>query len=267
MVEKMVQEVQRSFLGKERHLDCFSIADLNRNLQAALDEINHRPMPKRGGKSRWQIFKEEEFAVLAPLPLTRYEFGFWQVGLTVPLHYHIYVDGVGYSVPHRLIGQQINIKATAKSIEIYSNGVLAALHPRSSKTSGRETSQDHLPENHREMASYKKENVINFSESLGAVVATFVKAHLDLHKNVKAAGTMVRKLSRKINLHGRLAVEDAISEALKRGQVNALAVYSILERGANDIQTDLPSPAAPSGNIRGADYYSDSSKDDIEEDD
>ncbi len=264
MVEKMVQELQRSFLGKERHLNCFSLADLNRNLQVALDEINHRPMPKRGGKSRWQIFKEEEFASLSALPQTRYEFGVWQIDLTVPLHYHVYVDGVGYSVPHRLIGQQINVKATAKSIEIYANGLPAALHQRSSKTSGRETNPDHLPSNHQAMESYKKENVVNFSESLGTVVATFVKAHLDLHKNVKAAGTMVRKLSRKINLHGRLAVEQAILEALKRGQINALAVYGILDRGTSGMQAELPSPAAPSGNIRGADYYSD---DDNEEKD
>ena len=267
MVEKMVQEVQRSFLGKERHLDCYSLADLNKKLKEALDEINHRPMQKRGGRSRWQIFKEEEFVTLSPLPATRYEFGLWQVGLTVPLHYHVYVDGLGYSVPSRFIGQQVNVKATAKSVEIYAHGVPVAVHQRSNPTSGRVTDPDHLPPHHQAMTSFSKDTVIRFSESLSPVVAAFVKAHLDLHKNVKAAGTMVRKLSRKIQLHGRLAVEAALSEALKRGQINAMAVYSILERRNGDYHTDLPSPAAPSGNIRGADYYSDSHEDDEEDED
>lgn len=73
----------------------------------------------------------------------------------------------------------------------------------------------------------------------------------------KAAGDMVKKLSSKIHHYGRLAVENAITEALERGQINALAVYGILERGGTSFQEDLPSPSKPSGNIRGAEYYSD----------
>lgn len=262
MVEKMVQEVQRSFLGKERHLNCTSLADLNRNLQIALDEINHRPMSQHGGKSRWQIFENEERAALSELPPTRYEFGFWQVGMTVPLHYHVFVDGVGYSVSHRLIGQRVNIKASTRSIEIYANGIPVALHQRSSKTSGRVTNPDHLPANHHAMRSYKREDVIKFSKSLGEEVAAFTRTHLELHNNVKAAGMMLRKLSRKINVYGRPTVEAAICEATDRGQISALAVYNILERGRTNLQVELPQPAAPSGNIRGSAYYSDDSNDD-----
>ncbi len=257
MVEKMVQEVQRSFLGKGRYLNCYSLSDLNETLKEALDEINHRPMSKRAGMSRWQIFKSQEAACLAPLPTARYEFGRWQVGLTVPLHYHVFVDGVGYSVPSRFVGAQVNVKATANSVEIFTNGFPIAIHQRSNDLSGRKTSSDHLPAHHKAMTSYRKEAVLRFSESLGPIVATFVQEHLNLHRNVKAAGDMVKKLSSKIHHYGRLAVENAITEALERGQINALAVYGILERGRTCFQEDLPSPSKPSGNIRGAEYYSD----------
>lgn len=256
MVEKMVQEVQRSFLGKERYLNCFSLADLNTKLQDALDEINHRPMPKRNGMSRWQIFKEEEFTTLAQLPETRYEYGRWQVGLTVPLHYHVFVDGVGYSLPSRFIGHQVNVKASATSIEIFANGVPIAVHQRSTKIAGRQTDPTHLPAHHLAMTSYRKEAVLRFSESLSPIVGDFVQAHLDLHKNVKAAGDMVRKLSSKIHHYGRPVVENAITEALERGQINALAVYRILERPNINLHKELAAPLNPSGNVRGADYYS-----------
>ncbi|MEP5761830.1 MAG: hypothetical protein ABJ327_21480 [Litoreibacter sp.] len=62
-------------------------------------------MPKRAGQSRWEIFNAEEAVKMRQLPDTRYEFGRWQAGLTVPLHYHVSVDGIGYSVPSQFIGQ------------------------------------------------------------------------------------------------------------------------------------------------------------------
>ncbi|MEP5761831.1 MAG: hypothetical protein ABJ327_21485 [Litoreibacter sp.] len=68
---------------------------------------------------------------------------------------------------------------------------------------------------------------------------------------------MVRKPANKIHHYGRLAVENAISEPVERGQINALAVYGILERGTANFQEELPTPSKPSGNIRGADYYTD----------
>jgi transposase len=257
MVEKMVQEVQRSFLGRERHLHCHSISELNENLKAALDEINDRPMRSHGGRTRRQIYTEQEFAYLGALPRTRYEFGRWQTDITVPSSYHILYEGAGYSVPFRYIGSKVNIKAAVQTVEIFADGIPIALHQRSFEGTGRQTDPSHGPENHQAMASYKKENIIEFAESLSPTVAHFVTKHIALHKNVKAVGDMLQTLTRKIHLYGRTTVENAISEALERGQVSAIAVYGILERSNVDFQTPLKSPASPSGNVRGPDYYSD----------
>lgn len=256
MVENGVQQLQRVFLGKRRKQHYSCLDELNAELLVAVNELNNRPMAGHNGQSRRQIFDQLERPSLHPLPATRYEYGEWKIGNTVPRHYHILANGVEYSVPPRLIGTKVNIKSTTHAIEIYSDGKPVAVHDRSLTDTGRCTDISHLPPNHRSMSSYKRESVLRQANRLGLITETFVKKHIETHKNVKAAGDMCHNFERKMRQHGREKVEAAIAEAGERGQLNATAVYRILERGSKSYAaSSLPKPAPPSGNVRGANYY------------
>lgn len=86
MGENAVQQVQRTFLGQERHLYCRSLAELNDRLLDAVNDLNDRPMKSHGGLSRRELFERFEKSALQPLPPNRYEFGEWRTGVTVPAH-------------------------------------------------------------------------------------------------------------------------------------------------------------------------------------
>lgn len=224
----------------------------------AVNELNDRPMDGHNGLSRRQIFEKFERDSLRPLPETRYEYGEWKIGVTVPRHYHIPVAGVEYSVPSRFLGSKVNVKSSVNSVEVFCDGKPIAIHQRSIDNTSSRTEVSHLPENHRAMSSYKRENVLIEAERLGVVIASFAKKHIEHHKNVKATGDMCHNISRKMREHGREKVEAAITEAVERGQINAMAVYRIIERGShNYAASSVPKPAAPTGNIRGSDYYLD----------
>lgn len=57
-----------------RNEQFFSLSELNRAIRQKLEDFSHRPFQKKEG-SRYEIFRDEELPLLAPLPATPYETG------------------------------------------------------------------------------------------------------------------------------------------------------------------------------------------------
>ncbi len=68
------------------------------------------------GKSRRQLFEEIERTALAPLPSEPFEYAEWKTAKVHP-DYHVEVDKAFYSVPHRLIGRQVDVRLTYRAVE------------------------------------------------------------------------------------------------------------------------------------------------------
>jgi hypothetical protein len=87
------------------------------------------------GRSRRQLFEELDQLELRPLPEKAYQFATWKIA-KVNIDYHIAFEKHFYSVPHTLIHQQVEIRASERMVEIFHKGQQVALHPRS-RVSGR----------------------------------------------------------------------------------------------------------------------------------
>jgi hypothetical protein len=81
---------------------------------------------RRLGVSRRHLFETVEMPVLAPLPDTDYQFAEWRVA-RVSLDYHVEIDGFFYSVPHGLIREQVDVRATIRTIELFHRGCVLLL--------------------------------------------------------------------------------------------------------------------------------------------
>lgn len=81
-----------------RNEQFFSLSELNRAIRQKLEDFRHRPFQKKEG-SRYEIFRDEELPLLAPLPATPYELAEWKQ-VTVQFNYHISIAGMLYSVPY-----------------------------------------------------------------------------------------------------------------------------------------------------------------------
>lgn len=69
-----------------RNEQFFSLGELNQAIRKKLEDFSHRPFQKKDG-SRYEIFRDEELPLLAPLPATPYEQAEWRQA-TVQFNYH-----------------------------------------------------------------------------------------------------------------------------------------------------------------------------------
>jgi transposase len=127
-VEVAVLVVERWILARLRNRRFFSLAELNQAIAALVADLNRRPM-RRLGVSRRELFLELDCPALKPLPAEPYEYAQWRVR-RVGLDYHVDIDGHYYSVPHRLIRQQLDARITERTIELFDKGERVAVHLR-----------------------------------------------------------------------------------------------------------------------------------------
>jgi transposase len=82
------------------------------------------------------------------LPAEPYEYAEWRLR-RVGLDYHVDIDGHYYSVPHRLIREQLDARITAHTIELFRKGERVAVHLRGAGRGRHTTIAEHMPSSHR----------------------------------------------------------------------------------------------------------------------
>jgi transposase len=110
-VEVGVQIVERWVLAALRNRTFFSLAELNAAIRTLLERINQRTFKKLPG-SRRSLFETLDRPALRPLPANPYVFAEWS-RVRVHIDYHVEVDHHYYSVPHPLVGKQLDARASA----------------------------------------------------------------------------------------------------------------------------------------------------------
>ena len=90
------------------------------------------------------VFVLVERLALKPLPEIPYEVLTFHVAKVHP-DCHVVFDKSFYSAPHRLIGRQVELRATAGRVELYFEHLRIATHARSKKKGRRETIPGHYP--------------------------------------------------------------------------------------------------------------------------
>jgi transposase len=115
-VEQGVLLAERWILAVLRNRTFFSLEELRDAVKPLVEKLNNRPMRKLK-KSRRELFEEVERASLKPLPKTPWEFARWAKPKVNPA-YHVEYDDHFYSVPYQLVGQQLDLRATERTIEV-----------------------------------------------------------------------------------------------------------------------------------------------------
>ncbi len=116
--------VERWILARLRHAVFFSLAELNTEIAALIDELNARAFKKLPG-NRQSRFINEERAHLQPLPARAYEFATWKKA-RVHVDYHVEIDKRYYSAPYTLIGKSVEARLTTRMVELFHHGRLVA---------------------------------------------------------------------------------------------------------------------------------------------
>ena len=174
--ENGVQNVERWVLAPLRHQTFFSEAEANRAVRLKQDELNDRLMAHLG-KSRRQLFVELDQPELRPLPEKPYAYAVWKTA-KVNIDYHIAFEKHFYSVPHTLIHQPVEVRASERMVEIFHKGKQVALHPRS-RVSGRfSTRPEHMPSNHRFVLELDADWLLGQAQAVGPHTTAYLTALL-----------------------------------------------------------------------------------------
>lgn len=87
------------------------------------------------------------------MPPTHYQYAEWKKCRVAP-DYHVEIAGHYYSVPSRLIREELEARITERTIEILHKGVRVASHVHSDVPHRHTTIPEHMPSAHRRYAEW-----------------------------------------------------------------------------------------------------------------
>ncbi len=257
-VEVAVQVVERDVLAPLRKQTFFGLDQLNQAMRPLIDAVNDRVM-KAYDASRRTLFDQIDRPAMRELPPARFEYAEWTRARVAP-DYHVTIDKHHYSVPFRLIGSQLEVRQTARTIEIFDGGERVAAHVRSFVRGGHTTRTSDMPSAHRRHAEWTPERIERWAASEAGDAAARVVAQIMADKphpeqGFRAALGVIRLGKR----YGTDRLERACQRALGVGAVRFKSIENILKSGLDREPLDTSSsrviamPRHP--NIRGGSYF------------
>lgn len=193
-------------------------------------------------------FEQVEAARLRPLPPTAYEYGVWKLAL---VHRDCYVtfENAYYSVPFRLVGQQVRVRGGATEVRLYTKDYeLVATHTRATQPGARQTHLDHLPPHKVPGLTLTREHAQAQATALGPHTAAVVAALLadPVLERLPLAGRLLRLAER----YDPARLEAACGRALDFGDPSYRTVAQILAAGLEGAPAPPPPPAPPAATFR-----------------
>lgn len=259
-VETGVLIAQRWILASLRHRTFFRLDDLNAAIAELLERLNARPFQRLEGCRR-SAFEGIDRPAMRPLPATRYERADWKKA-KVNVDYHVAFADRFYSVPHALVGQRVEVRVTASTVEILHGNVRIASHRRSYDRKGSYvTLEEHRPKSHRDYGAWPPERMIAWASSFGPSVARVAEKILARYPHPEMGYRALFGLVRSAQKHGAVRTDAACARALSAAGPSGPTrkhVEAILTRGIEHIAIApprTPTRSVAHDNVRGASYF------------
>jgi transposase len=254
-VEAGVRFAQSYILGRLRHVTFFSLAECNAAILVALERMNGREM-RRLGVSRRQLFDTIERPVMQSLPEQDYEYADWHLA-RVGIDYHVEVQGFFYSVPHALIREQVDTRATARTIEVFHRGKRVAAHARRYAGPRHGTQPDHMPSAHRHYAEWTPERFQRQARDIGPNTEALILAVLTRRPHPEQGFRTCLGVLRLFRGLDAARAEAVSLRAIEIGALSYASVASILKHRLDQKASPQAADGTPllHDNIRGSGYF------------
>jgi transposase len=256
-VEQAVLIVERWLLGRLRRRIFHSLADVDAALGELMVQLNDTQTLRRLGVTRRRLLEEVDRPALKALPAEPYEYSEWR-GCRVGVDYHVDIDAHYYSVPYRFFRAEVDVRLTARGVEIFHKGERIAVHLRSSGNRKHTTVSEHMPSSHRRYAGWTIERIREDARTIGKATAALCEQILESRPHPEQGYRACLGIVRLAGSYGAARVEAAAERAIEIGAKTYRSVKSIL-----DTKLDRrPAPRRPAdtapirhSNIRGPRYY------------
>lgn len=256
-VERAVLIVERWLLGRLRKRIFYSLVELNQAIGEMLHDLNEVRVYRRLGATRRQLLEELDRPHLKHLPTEPYVFAEWRAR-RVSMDYHVDVDGHYYSVPYRFARQQVEVRLTARTIEIFIKGERIAAHMRGGGKGKHTTIPEHMASSHRRYADWTIGRIQQEATRIGPATVMLCDLVLQHRPHPEQGFRACLGILRLVRPYGTERLEAAACRALEIGARTYGSVKSILENNLDrraSQQRATNDTAILHSNIRGARYY------------
>lgn len=257
-VEVGVQLVERWILMRLRHHTFFSLSELNWEIRRLLEDLNNRPFRQQKGCRR-SLFDELDRPALMPLPRQAFEHLEFKVA-RVSIDYHIRFSDHFYSVPHQLVKEEVEIRASHHTIQILYKGKPVTSHVRQYASGGFTTRPEHMPTAHQKQQQWTPGRLKDWAQKLGPDVLGFTQQLLDTKQHPEQAYRACLGLLNMERDYGAQRLNAACHRAMSCGGRRVGNVRSILQTGLDKVpltpeKEQETRVTVSHENIRGADFF------------
>lgn len=253
LVEDAVNKSYQHIYAPLRNRIFHSLEELNEAIAELVEKYNQKRLTGCD-YSRVECFLASEKPMLSALPQTPFEFK-RRVDLQVAPNSFVTFGSnrVSYSVPYRLIGQQVNVTFTASLVSIYHSGECVATHPRSYRNFDHVYDEEHLPPKSREYRAY---SAVYFIEKAARISPEFKAIIEAIFAGDKPEQVYYRTVQGFFSLQKTcdpVLFRKACSIAVSHGNLRYRFMKTLIENNCGGFaeNPDLMAPPASHSNIRG----------------
>ena len=163
-------------------------------------------------------------------------------------------------MPYTLVRQEVDVRLTARTVEILHRGKRVAAHLRSDTTGRFTTDPGHRPKAHQRHLEWTPSRLVRWGSTIGPNTGTLVQQILESRPHPEQGYRACLGLIGLARRYGTDRLEAASRRALECRATTYRSVKSILEHGLDrlpsedqEIQLTLPADHA---HVRGPAYYS-----------
>jgi len=256
-VEVGVLIAERWLLGRLRHVTFTSLADLNTAIAEFCRRLNDDRIIRRVNRTRRQLLEEIDRPALKRLPAEPYVLAEWRIG-RVGIDYHAEAESHFYSVPYRFARAEVEVRLTARTVEVFVRGERIAVHRRGSGDGKHTTVLDHMPSSHRRYAGWTIERITRDAAAIGPTVGALCALILERRPHPEQGFRACLGILKLVRSVGAVRLDAAAGCAIEIGALTYGSVKSILDNKLDQQPAERPkADLVPihHPNIRGSGYF------------
>jgi len=176
----------------------------------------------------------------------------------VNIDYHVELDGHYYSVPHRLVRTEVELRITAATVEVFAGNQRVAAHALDARRGAHSTCAEHMPASHRAHREWTPARLVAWGEGLGVAAAAVVRWQMEHRPHPEQGYRACLGLQRLARQFGPARLEAACARALSIRSPTYRSIASILASGLDRQSVSAAPTHAPMPqheNVRGPGYY------------
>jgi transposase len=145
--------------------------------------------------------------------------------------YHVEFDKCWYSVPFHYRGREVEVRATAHTIEIFLRGKRIASHARHIFLGKRTTVKEHRPKNHQEYGDWPPERLVRWAAQIGPETKILIEKILSEREHPEQGYRTCFGILRQARTVGDPRLNAAAGRALTINACSIKSIKSILNLG------------------------------------